>query len=76
MVSEEEFAALNQKFDQMVGELNESLQRIIHRLEALEALSGQNEEAHKSLVRTLGEVQHIFETQKLAINALFKALGA
>ena len=76
LVSEEEFAALEQKVEQMVEELNESPRRLVHRVETLEGLSEGNNEAHLSLVRTLGEVQHIFETRQLAIDALFTAVGA
>jgi hypothetical protein len=38
LVSEEEFAALEQKVEQMVEELNESLRRLVHRVETLEGL--------------------------------------
>jgi len=76
MVSEEEFEALKQKVEQIVEELNESLRRLVHRVETLETLSNQNNEAHESVTRTLGQILKNSETQQLGIDALFDAASA
>ncbi len=74
MVSDEQFQALQQKVDLIVKQVNESLQRLVDRVSALEAVSAENNEAHQSILNILENFKTRFDDSSKVNESIVKLL--